>query len=77
MWSDLNVLLSVKIECHKEDKADTGGIMSINKGAEMFTLSWINLDLLKCVRIVEVQMELSFHFIHRGGAKPAIIQKSV
>lgn len=39
MWSDLNVLLSVKIECHKEDKADTGGIMSINKGAEMFTLS--------------------------------------
>lgn len=39
MWSDLNVLLSVKIECHKEDKADAGGVMSINKGAEMFTLS--------------------------------------
>lgn len=40
MWLDLNTLLSVKIECHRDAaQAGNGGILSINKGAETFTLS--------------------------------------
>ncbi|XP_031617272.1 intraflagellar transport protein 81 homolog isoform X2 [Contarinia nasturtii] len=40
MWLDLNRLLSVKIECHRDAaEAGAGGILSVNKGAETFTLS--------------------------------------
>lgn len=40
MWSDLNTLLGVKIECHRDaDEAGAGGVLSVNKGAETFTLS--------------------------------------
>lgn len=39
MWYDLNALLNVKIECHREAlEADDGGTLSVNKGAETFTL---------------------------------------
>lgn len=40
MWLDLNTLLSVKIECHRDAlEAGSGGTLSVNKGAETFTLS--------------------------------------
>lgn len=40
MWLDLNTLLSVKIECHRDAlEAGAGGTLSVNKGAETFTLS--------------------------------------
>lgn len=40
MWYDLNALLNVKIECHREAmEADAGGTLSVNKGTETFTLS--------------------------------------
>lgn len=40
MWLDLNALLSVKIECHRDAmEAGDGGTLSVNKGAETFTLS--------------------------------------
>lgn len=39
MWLDLNTLLSVKIECHRDAlEAGSGGTLSVNKGAETFTL---------------------------------------
>lgn len=39
MWYDLSALLNVKIECHREAmEADDGGTLSVNKGAETFTL---------------------------------------
>lgn len=40
MWLDLNRLLSVKIECHRDAiERGAGGTLSVNKGAETFTLS--------------------------------------
>lgn len=39
MWYDLNALLNVKIECHREAmEAGDGGTLLVNKGAETFTL---------------------------------------
>lgn len=39
MWFDLHALLNVKIECHREAlEAGSGGTLSVNKGAETFTL---------------------------------------
>lgn len=40
MWHDLNAILKVKIECHREAmEAGVGGTLSVNKGTETFTLS--------------------------------------
>lgn len=40
MWQDLNAILNVKIECHREAmEAGAGGTLSVNKGTETFILS--------------------------------------
>lgn len=40
MWLDLNALLNIKIECHRDAiETGAGGTLSVNKGAETFTLS--------------------------------------
>lgn len=52
MWSDLNTLLSVKIECHRDAlEAGAGGTLSVNKGAETFTLSWFEQISLSVCRL--------------------------
>lgn len=61
MWSDLNTLLSVKIECHRDAlEAGAGGTLSVNKGAETFTLSWfeqISLSICRLPVCTKLQME--------------------
>lgn len=39
MWTDLNTLLKVKLQCMRDAKqAGSGGTLLVQKGAETFTL---------------------------------------